>query len=293
MDINIFLKDNNNFLLLPQTFDKSNVIAYLVMKYFIGRDILIYSNNIDDINKALPQSLPDDFYVHQDNTKLLSSVLMNQNNILLIEDIESFMNKASNMTIYCKLFIIGSYCINDNSVNYIELIKANILRFNIAYIGPTIKYNILTRNIKELLLNITIRDGRQLLFLKYMDQLDDIENHLTEIGKHYLVIEEGNSDIYMDNISKELKNNTLLIIVGKIEREYENIETIHYFDIYKNEYVMNNIYKRKLYNKFIQTLNICYYIDDKNKHKYDKIKSNNQIDNNNYYNIYKKSKIIK
>lgn len=293
MDINKFLNDKNNFLLYPQTFDSANIIAFLIVKYFTGKEITIFSEYKDNINNALPVNLPDDFYVHPKDTNILGNVLSKSDNILLIEDIELFMNSASNMNIYSNLFIIGTFGISSNNISYLELIKANILRLNIAYMGPTIKYNILSRNIRELLLNITLLDGRQILYMNDMDILDDIETYLIEIKKQYYVIDEGCSDIYKDNISKEFKNNTLLIITTKIDTEYKNIETIHFFDIYDdNNYMINKVYKRRLYSKYVDTLNIYYYIDNSNNLKYKSIKSNNEVYKNNYYTIYNKSKVI-
>lgn len=291
-------KSKNNLILYPPILKSSNVIAHIIINsFFVGKKLLIISDNGDEINKCLPQNLPDSFYNKYKYNMTLKESLNTTNKYLIIDNIQKFreMNIEKQL---CNLVIIGTLGIMSDDVKYINEMNFNCNVLQLADIGPKLNYTLCMYEdkLKMILSIIVLLSGRHVLYVKDIDSfIDKLESYLTEIKKHHIIIDDEDTPESIQELLESMRDNTLVITSIIPDHDFMNISHLHFYDEFDYEtykHFTDRIYLKNMYTKPIGKLTVYYHINNSDVDKYKIIKNKLSEEQYQYSHLLKRSIVL-
>jgi len=291
-------KSKNNLILYPPILKSSNVIAHIIInKFFVGKNLLIISDKGEEINKCLPQNLPDSFYNKYKYNMTIKQSLNEKNKYLIIDNIKKFREMNIERQV-CNLVIIGTLGIMSEDVKYINKMNFKCSVLELADIGPKLNYSLCMYEdkIKMILSIIVLLSGRHVLYVKDIDSfINKCESYLTEIKKHHIIIDDEDTPESIKEGIESMRDNTLVITSIIPEQDFMNISHLHFYDEFEYETYKkftDRIYLKNMYTKPIGKLTIYYHINNSEVDKYKIIKNKLSEEQYQYSHLLKRSIVL-
>lgn len=309
-----------NLILYPPTIRKSQICSnIIIMPFFVGKDLLIMTNNKSDINNKLPGKLPDGFYTEYEINKKIQKISQSDAKYLIVDDVNSFIKSNIWDSIgHCNVILIATLGLRSKDVLYLNKLNLQILNINLADMGPVLEYNVYVQQNElnntistEKILDTEMKNILSIILLssntdKHVIYTKDIEefiynykSYFTDMRKKYIDISDDNSIEHInESYDKFNDSNIGLILITSIcpDRNLRNVSHIHFtvdfeYLIYYN--FIQYIYIKNLYTSPIGKLSIYFHLSSQlDIDNYKEIKKIFYDEQYQYYHLLKKSMFI-
>lgn len=286
--------ENNRIITIiyPPNISRNNMSAALISENtFLNQEILILTDDKEQIKKYIKTDLPDNIFISYINSIPNRKKGTTNNRYIIIDSISLWLSNKKKLsrskntyhifltTLELSLDEYNKYQKLYSNMKYIKLTLSNTF--------PHIKYKI--ENTESLKLQSIIKYiilypySRHIIYTKDVDNVSsNIKKYLSSFRKRYIVIynkesEKSIIDKYASWSSSNIKsNNPYIIITDTIPTSYlYNVLFLHIYD--KIDYIqydefIKKIYNKKLYNIGYDDLNIVFHIyNDITKENYKKL----------------------
>lgn len=262
------INENRFLILYPQSFHSYNIASFLlVIPQMVGVNILITTDNFQDINAVLSNPLPEDLFINYNDIKNdpIVGEINDNSGIILIDDLSKYYSTglSSYLQGYKNIKVI---CLTIGDTEILE--KWVFLTMSIYDEGPVLNYELkLSSNKNKDVVNFALSHIHSKNISISAEKIVDISNLLTF------------------SIDTKFDPTT-------------DIEYVHILEIEESLFdnLLRLIYKRNLFSEHISACTFIFYVDDKDEpecRRYTNIVDKIESHNKNYLALLKQSIPIK